>query len=85
MRFRLGTPERRHRTRDGVHGEPRRAELVARILGCYQEMPGLTLRLEQAARLFGLRTRTCESVLEDLVRQGRLRRGTDGQYLRGES
>jgi len=45
----------------------------------------LTLRLEQAARLFGLRTRTCEIVLEDLVRQGRLRRGTDGQYLRGES
>lgn len=85
MRSRLGIPERRHRTRDGVHGEPRRTELVARILGCYQEMPGLSLRLDQAARLFGLRTRTCEIVLEDLVRAGRLRRGPDGRYLRGES
>jgi hypothetical protein len=44
-------------------------------------MPGLTLRLEQAARLFGLRTQTCAVVLDDLVRAGHLRRAPDGQYL----
>ena len=44
-------------------------------------MPGLSLRLEQAARLFGLRRQTCQVVLNDLVRQGQLRRATDGQFL----
>jgi hypothetical protein len=48
-------------------------------------MPGMTLRLEQAARLFGLRARTCEVVLGDLVRQRQLRRRPDGQYTRSES
>jgi DNA-binding IclR family transcriptional regulator len=50
------------------------------ISGTYSEMPGLRLHLEQAARLFGLHRRTCQVVLEDLVRQGRLRRSSDGQY-----
>ena len=44
-------------------------------------MPGLILHLKQAARLFGLRETTCRIVLEELVRQGRLRRALDGQYL----
>jgi DNA-binding IclR family transcriptional regulator len=44
-------------------------------------MPGLSLRLEQAARLFGIRARTCKVVLEDLVREGQLRRAPDGQFL----
>jgi hypothetical protein len=43
-------------------------------------MPGLSLHLNQAARLFGLRGTTCQIVLEDLVRRGSLRRGEDGQY-----
>jgi len=50
------------------------------IAGTYGEMPGLRLHLEQAARLFGLQRGTCEVVLEDLVRAGRLRRSNDGQY-----
>jgi hypothetical protein len=62
-------------------GEPPRAELVNTILGSYREMPGLTLTLEQAARLFGVRARTCEVVLDDLVRAGRLRRSDDGRYM----
>jgi len=51
------------------------------ILSSYQEMPGLILHLNQAARLFGLREATCRTVLDDLVRQGKLRRAADGQYL----
>jgi hypothetical protein len=72
--------DRRRTSRDGVHGEPSRAQLVALILGTYAEMPGLTLHLHQAARLFGLRETTCLAVLTDLVRGGQLRQAPDGQY-----
>jgi hypothetical protein len=50
------------------------------IVGMYREMPGLTLHVGQAARLFGLRLSTCQIVLEDLVRARKLRRAYDGQY-----
>ena len=72
--------ERRRSVRGRPQGEPSRAELVKLILGTYAEMPGLTLRLQQAARLFGLRDTTCRLVLRDLVTDGRLRQGPDGQY-----
>ena len=71
--------ERRHHDRTAA-GEPSRSRLVAMIAGTYTEMPGLRLHLEQAARLFGLHRRTCQVVLEDLVRAGQLRRSSDGQY-----
>jgi hypothetical protein len=51
------------------------------IVGTYHEMPGLSLSLPQAARLFGLRPTTCEVLFDDLVRQGRLRQRNDGQYI----
>lgn len=78
-------PERRRTARGGVQGEPSRAHLVALILGTYAEMPGLTLHLPQAARLFGLREATCHVVLSDLVRDGRLRQTPDGQYRTANS
>jgi hypothetical protein len=55
--------------------------LVEVVLGTYHEMPGLVLDLRQAARLFGLAEPTCRVVLDELVRQHRLNRGEDGQYL----
>ena len=79
MRYRSGGPDRRQRQRDEP-GDPPRPYLITAILGSYREMPGLRLRLEQAARLFGIRLRTCEVVLNDLVRDGRLRCAPDGQY-----
>jgi hypothetical protein len=72
--------ERRRSARGTPMGEPSRSHLVAMIEATYREMPGLGVHLNQAARLFGLRNRTCEVVLEDLVREGRLRRAADGQY-----
>jgi hypothetical protein len=72
--------ERRRTPRGGIHGEPARAHLVALILGTYAEMPGLSLHVHQAARLFGLREATCQVVLDDLVRDGRLRQSSDSQY-----
>ena len=78
-------PERRHSARDGVQGEPSRAHLVALVLGTYAEMPGLSLYLHQAARLFGLREATCLAVLSALVRDGQLRQSADGQYRAANS
>jgi len=60
-------------------------KLVSLVLGTYTEMPALSLTLAQAARLFGLRQRTCEMLFDDLVRSGRLRRGQDGRYSLLES
>jgi hypothetical protein len=51
------------------------------VLGTYREMPGLRLLVDEAARLFGLRSRTCEVVLDALVRDGALRRTTEGHYV----
>jgi hypothetical protein len=80
MTLRLGAPDRRRGNRGAPFGEPTRQQLTDTILGCYNDLPGLSLHLPQAARLFGLRLRTCESVLNDLVRAGRLHRAHDGQY-----
>jgi hypothetical protein len=76
--------ERRHNERGTPSTEPGRTELVSMILGTFREMPGLSLHMNQAARLFGLRRGTCEVILEDLVAQGKLRRATDGQYVMGQ-
>jgi hypothetical protein len=73
--------ERRRHRRGEAGGEPERTSLQVMIAGTYREMPGLSLWLEEAARLFGLRERTCQVVLDQLVDEGLLRRGTDGQYL----
>ena len=78
-------PERRNAKRGGVRGEPSRSQLTALILGTYAEMPGLSLHLHQAARLFGLREATARVVLSDLVRNGQLRRSADGQYRAADS
>ena len=72
--------ERRRLIRAPAHGEPSRRHLVTLILGTYAEMPGLSLPLHQAARLFGLRETTCRVVLEDLVGEGRICRSADGLY-----
>jgi len=52
---------------------------VAKIVGEYREMPGLSLNVHQAARLFGVSQLTCQAVLEDLVRRGSLEM-FEGQY-----
>jgi hypothetical protein len=80
MTFRHGFPERRRIGRGEAGTEPTRGHLVSMILGTFREMPGLTLHPVQAERLFGLRTVTCEVVLQDLTAAGHLRQGADGQY-----
>jgi hypothetical protein len=66
--------------RRAVGTNPLRPQLERTIVGNYREMPGLSLHLAQAARLFGVSAPACQVVLDDLVRAGQLRRDSDGQY-----
>ena len=61
-----------------------RQALLSRIQGEFREMPGLSLTVDQAARLFGLPCEACTRVLGVLEHSGILRQAIDGQYrLRG--
>lgn len=57
-------------------------DLLSRARGEYLEMPGLSLTVEQAQRLWALDRGTCSGVLSNLVRAGFLRRRRDGSYIR---
>ena len=52
-------------------------DLCVRIESEFREMPGLTLTLPEAARLFSLDASLCERVLRTLVHAGHL--WTDGR------
>jgi hypothetical protein len=51
---------------------PDEERLCSRIRAEFREMPGLTLTLAQAARLFSVDRARCERVLTVLVQQGHL-------------
>jgi hypothetical protein len=57
-------------------------ELLLRVEGEYREMPGLSLTVSQAERLWGLDASTCASVLTALIERRVLTRTTSGAYLR---
>ena len=48
----------------------------------YAEMPGLSVTLSQAQRLWGVDQTTCEEVFCRLVSGGRLRRTSKGRFVR---
>jgi hypothetical protein len=60
-------------------------ELLLRIEGEYREMPGLSLTVSQAERLWGLDSSTCAFILTMLVERRVLRQTRSGAYLRGPS
>jgi len=57
-------------------------EVMLRVESEYREMPGLSLTLPQAARLWGLDHRTCERVLARLVERRVLKRALNGTFIR---
>ena len=59
-------------------------ELLRRIQGEFLEMPGLTLTLAQASRLWALDTAACSSVVTALVEAQFLYRTHDGRFRRIE-
>lgn len=65
-----------------ARGEERAAMLARRIRAEFDEMPGLTLTLSQAARLWAEPPRDVEPLLLALVRDGFLMRGPRGTFRR---
>jgi hypothetical protein len=59
-------------------------DLLRRIEGEYDEMPGLSLTMAQAERLWALDRATCAFVLEHLVNTRFLRTTARGCYVRVE-
>jgi len=59
-----------------------RTSIPERIRGEFREMPGLTLTVERARRLWSLDPSTCSVVLTQLVETGFLCRRADGAYGR---
>ena len=56
-------------------------ELLNRIRGEFHEMPGLSLTLAQACRLFGLCEAECAHALHELTTAGLLCLRHDGRYV----
>jgi DNA-binding IclR family transcriptional regulator len=57
--------------------------VARRVLAEFEEMPGLTLTVRQAARLFGLDQQTCRIVLDTLVDSAYLRETSAGAVTLG--
>lgn len=57
-------------------------DLLSRVRGEYIEMPGLSLTLAQAERLWALDPQTCRRLLSSLVETGFLKQRADGAYVR---
>ena len=80
------SPEENGNARKTEPGTPLALQgLFRRIEGEYREMPGLSLTLSQAERLWGLDRSTCEFVLTRLIERRVLRRAMNGTYVRGSS
>ena len=59
-----------------------RVLITERVRGEFREMPGLTLTLAQAGKLWSLDAGTVTDVLSHLVATGYLCQRTDGAYCR---
>ena len=55
--------------------------LVRRFHDEYQQLPGMSLTADQAARLFTIRPDVCRRVLDELVEAGVLSRKWKDQYV----
>ena len=65
----------------GVRSETVR-ELARRIEAEYVEMPGLSVTLPQAQRLWAADRHTCQTVFERLIARGVVRMTTKGRFVR---
>jgi hypothetical protein len=64
-----------------THSARRLNDLIALVRSEYREMPGLSLTLEQAQRLWSLDRSTCVKLFEQLVQMGVLRTTKRGRYI----
>ena len=56
--------------------------VVQRVRAEFEEMPGMTLTVPQASRLFGLDEEVCRTVVEQLVSLDYLRKTESGAVTR---
>jgi hypothetical protein len=57
-------------------------ELIARVAAEYAEMPGLSLTLPQAERLWSIDSVTCRAVFSALMHGNIVRQNPRGRYVR---
>ena len=57
-------------------------DVLRRVQGEYNEMPGMCVTRAQAQRLWGLDSTTCELVLTTLVERGVVRRTSRGMFVK---
>jgi hypothetical protein len=81
-----GRPARMHLPDDAAdrRDHPRRDVIVRRIVAEFDDMPGLTLTLNQASRFLGIDCSACARILQQLTLDGTLRRTPQGMYVRAE-
>jgi hypothetical protein len=66
-------------------GDAELTSWVVLVRGEFLEVPGLSLTLPQACRLWQLDDRMCCAVLQALIDQGFLRQRADGRFIRSVS
>ena len=55
---------------------------IARVRAEFEEMPGMTLTMPQASRLFGLDHDLCKTIVDRLVVAAFLKRTQNGAFTR---
>lgn len=65
-------------------GPQQSLDVLRRVQGEYNEMPGLRLTIAQAQRLWGLDRSVCDSLLGALVEAKFLFRTRDGSFVRSD-
>jgi hypothetical protein len=75
----VASTESSHQVAEGILSQEDR-RLCSRVHGEFFEMPGLTLTVPQAARLFNLDGHRCSRILQSLVDSGQLT--TDGRVFK---
>ena len=69
-------------SREPVKSTPALDDVLRRVEGEYQEMPGMCVTRKQAQRLWGLDSTTCELVLTTLLERGVVRRTSRGMFVK---
>ena len=71
-----------HATRESAVRSETVHDLARRIEAEYAEMPGLSVTLPQAERLWATDRHTCQTVFDRLIARGVLRMTTKGRFVR---
>lgn len=69
-------------SREPVKSTPALDDVLRRVEGEYQEMPGMCVTRKQAQRLWGLDSTTCELVLTTLLERGVVRQTSRGMFVK---